>query len=58
MATQTSSDTYPPSTSGIQGGMTGRITRKMPRNFWPDHDMRPRTDFVNERNRVASMWKI
>jgi hypothetical protein len=38
--------------------MTGRITRKMPRNFWPDHDMRPRTDFVNERNRVASMWKI
>lgn len=58
MATQDSSSGCTAGTSGTQGGMTGRLTRKMPRNFWPDHDMKPRTDFINARNRVAVMWKI
>lgn len=38
--------------------MTGRLTREPVRNHWPEHDMTPRSDFINERNRTANMWKL
>lgn len=45
-------------TSGAQGNMTGRTTTLPVRNWWPDHDMTPRTDFISERHRTALMWKL
>lgn len=46
------------STRGAQGSLTGRVTREPVRNYWPDHDLSPRTDFISERNRTALMWKL
>lgn len=40
------------------GSLTGRTPQQYPANFWPDHDMSPRTDFINERNRTAVMWRL
>jgi hypothetical protein len=45
-------------TGGRQPGLTGRVTRPDPGNYWPDHDLDPPTDFINERNRVAVFWKL
>ena len=38
--------------------LTGRVSRPDPGNYWPDHNMDPPTDFINERNRTAAMWKL
>lgn len=38
--------------------LTGRGSDPLPPDWWPDHDRSPRTDFVNERNRTALMWKL
>jgi hypothetical protein len=38
--------------------MTGRLTREPVRNYWPEHDMTPKSDFISERNRTAEMWKL
>lgn len=44
--------------SGMRSGMTGRLTREPVRNWWPAHDMTPRSDFISERNRTSLMWKL
>lgn len=46
--------------AGPGTGMTGRVNAPLPprRNFWPDHSLAPRTDFINERNRTALMWRL
>jgi hypothetical protein len=41
-----------------QPGLTGRVTRPDPGNYWPDHDLSLPADFINERNRVAVLWKL
>lgn len=38
--------------------MTGRTTRTPTRNYWPDHDQTPKSNFINERNRTATMWRL
>ncbi len=38
--------------------MTGRLTTFPTRNFWPHHNLAPRTDFISERNRTALMWRL
>lgn len=58
MTTRASACGCSSATAGIQGGMTGRLTRRPVRNWWPEHDMTPRTDFISERNRTALMWKL
>lgn len=40
------------------GGMTGRVNVPPRRNFWPGHNLAPRTDFISERNRTALMWRL
>ncbi len=44
----------------LTGGLTGRLTGPVPpvRDYWPGHDMSPRTDFISARHRVATLWKI
>lgn len=44
--------------SRAAGGMTGRLTTFPTRNFWPLHDLAPRTDFISERNRTSLMWRL
>lgn len=39
-------------------GTAGRVNQDPPRNYWPDHDQAPVTNFVSARNRVALMWKL
>lgn len=58
MAYQASSSGCDSSLRGIQGSLTGRPTREPVRNWWPTHDMTPRSDFVSERHRTALMWKL
>lgn len=47
-----------PSAGGTFPGTAGRTTREPPRNYWPDHDMKVLTNFISERNRIATMWKL
>ena len=58
MTTQASSSGCSSTTTGIRGSLTGRVAREPERNYWPDHDMTPRTDFISERNRTALMWRL
>ena len=58
MATRASACGCSSTSNGIQGGMTGRLTRMPVRNWWPEHDMTPRSDFISERNRTSLMWKL
>lgn len=58
MATQASSSGCTSTTPGAEGNMTGRVTAEPVRNWWPTHDLSPRTNFVSERHRVALMWKL
>lgn len=58
MTAQASSSGCSSTTTGICGSLTGRVTREPVRNYWPDHDMTPRTDFISERNRTALMWRL
>lgn len=46
------------SASNAATGTAGRQTQMPPRNYWPDHEQRVLTNFVSERNRVATMWKL
>ncbi len=58
MTTQASSCGCSSSAREAPGSLTGRLTREPVRNYWPDHDMEPRTDFISERHRTALMWKL
>lgn len=58
MTTQASSSGCSSTATGVRGSLTGRVTREPVRNYWPDHDMTPRTDFISERNRTALMWRL
>lgn len=58
MTTQASSCGCSSSAHEAPGSLTGRLTREPVRNYWPDHDMEPRTDFISERHRTALMWKL
>jgi hypothetical protein len=44
--------------SDAGGSMTGRTPRIPPRDYWPNHDRAPLTDFVSERHKTATMWKL
>ena len=58
MATRASSSGCDSTSRQASGSLTGRVTREPVRNYWPDHDMTPRTDFISERNRTALMWRL
>lgn len=45
-------------TGSASGGLTGRVTPPDPADYWPDHDRSVPTEFVNERNRYAVMWRL
>ena len=56
--TQASSCGCDSTTRDAPGSLTGRMTTEPVRNYWPDHNLEPRTNFISERHRVALMWRL